>query len=389
VAPDPIVLAPSEAAAFLVGHHGLRRVGHRGAGGVRRLLAERRCVQLDPLDPLGTNADLVALARVDGIARGDVYRHLYPGHAFEHFAKERCLLPPTAFPFYRDRARETAWWRLAERRRRVPESRVAAVLDEVRARGPLYADELSDQGRVAPLDWNGWQGTSRAATMALEILWTEVRVVVCGRGPRGQRRYDVPERALPAVAAAPAGGDFDRWALLERVEAAGLLSRAGGAHWSMLDGARASALPDRLIEEGALTEVVVAGAPRRYLAPADFRRRRFPKHDGRVRLLGPLDPLLWDRKLVAQAFGFDYVWEVYKPALKRRWGWYVCPLLRGDRLIGRVDAAVKGGALRVRKLWREPPHADDRADDADALDEALQRHAAACGAARVVGRRRW
>jgi uncharacterized protein YcaQ len=66
---------------------------------VRALVARLRCIQLDPRDPLGTNADLVALARVDGIAKGDVYRHLLPGYAFEHFAKERCLLPASAFPW--------------------------------------------------------------------------------------------------------------------------------------------------------------------------------------------------------------------------------------------------------------------------------------------------
>jgi uncharacterized protein len=66
---------------------------------VRALVARLRCIQLDPRDPLGTNADLVALARVDGIAKGDVYRPLLPGYAFEHFAKERCLLPASAFPW--------------------------------------------------------------------------------------------------------------------------------------------------------------------------------------------------------------------------------------------------------------------------------------------------
>src|SRR5262245_13437261 len=83
---EPTPLSAAEARACLVGHHALRG-GELppGAAGVRALLSRLRCVQLDPLDPLGTNADLVALARVDGIAKGDVYRHLLPGFAFEHF----------------------------------------------------------------------------------------------------------------------------------------------------------------------------------------------------------------------------------------------------------------------------------------------------------------
>jgi uncharacterized protein YcaQ len=379
----PASLTPDEARAFLVGHHGLRAIRHpRGALGVRALLRERRCVQLDPLDPLGTNADLVALARVDGIARGDVYRHVYPGHAFEHFAKERCLLPSSAFPYYRGRSTETPWWKLGERHRRLPRGLLKEVLAEVRARGPLSATSLRDRGRVEPLDWNGWKGTGSAAHMALEVLWTRCDLVVCGR-ERGQRVYDLPERALPEVTRLPAIEDaaaFERWALVDRVEAAGLLSTTAGAHWSILSHVRTGALPRRLIEEGLIEEVAVEGSPRTYLAPAGFRTRRFARPDGRMRILAPLDPLLWDRKLVAHAFDFDYVWEVYKPAALRKWGWYVCPLLVGDRLVGRIDAAIAEDALRVRKVWRETGARFDEA----ALETALARHAQACGVDRVV-----
>ncbi|MGC3996295.1 MAG: crosslink repair DNA glycosylase YcaQ family protein [Anaeromyxobacter sp.] len=384
-------LTPAEARAWLVGHLALRAPAFPpGAPGVRALLERLRCIQLDPLDPLGTNADLVALARVDGIARGDVYRHLLPGHAFEHFAKERCLLPPAAFPWYRaELAVEPPWWSHGERLRRLPAGVVERVLEEVRARGPVAADDLSDHGRVEPLDWSGWKGTARAARMALEVLQTRCEVVVCGRGAGG-KRYDVPERALPAVAGLevhprrrPPSARveaFRRWALVERVEATGLLSRAGGATWSTLGATRTTGLPDALLAEGALEEVQVLGSPRTYLAPAGFRARRHPPADGRLRLLGPLDPLLWDRALVRTAFGFDYTWEVYKPAAQRRFGWYVCPLLRGDALVGRVDAAVAGGALRVRAAWAEPGADLDRAS----LRACLERHAAACGAGRVV-----
>jgi hypothetical protein len=98
-----------------------------------------------------------------------------------------------------------------------------------------------------------------------------------------------------------------------------------------------------------------------------------------MRILGPLDPVLWDRGLVSQAFGFDYVWEVYKPAARRQWGWYVCPLLHRGALVGRLEARVREDALQADNLWREK---GVRLDDA-ALDEALARHAKACGVERV------
>jgi uncharacterized protein YcaQ len=371
-------LTRNEAREYLTGQLGLRRsLKAGGARGARECLEKLRCIQLDPLDTIGTNADLVALARVDGLKRGDIYRHLFPGHAFEHFAKERCLLPASAFPYYRSQCAEAPWWRLKHRLERLPAGLVEAVLEEVRKRGPLTADALSDRGSVEPIDWSGWKGTSRAASMALEVLWTRCEVVVCGR-ERGTRVYDVPERVFPKAGRAP--GDFARWALLSRVEAAGLLPRSGGPHWSMLAEVRTSALPDRLVEEGALVEVTIEGSSRRFLAPGNFRARRFPKYDGRMRVLGPLDPLLWDRGLVEQAFGFEYVWEVYKPKHLRKWGWYVCPLLHQGRLVGRIEAAVENGKLRVKKLWREKGVRFDR----DAYHECLVRHAEACGAVPVL-----
>lgn len=376
------VLTPDEARAFLVSHHGLaRRTLPRGAAGVRALLEGRRCIQLDPLDPWGTNADLVAFARIDGLRRGDVHRHLHPGRgkpgfAFEHFAKERCLLPARAFPQYREQAAETPWWRLGERVRRVPAHVLDAVLAEVRERGPLTADAMTDHGAVEPLNWDGWVGTKRLASMALEILWTRCQVVVAGRDRRGQRIYDVPERALGEASAEPSSGPFERWALLERIEAAGLLTRAAGPLWSMLSSTRTSSLPDALVAEGLAEDVRVEGAPRRYLAPKGFADRPRAKPDDRMRLLAPLDPLLWDRALVLNAFGFEYAWEVYKPASERRFGWYVCPLLHRGRLVGRIEGAVKGTTLVVTNIWREA----NTTLDEDALGAMLERHAESCGA---------
>jgi uncharacterized protein YcaQ len=374
-----ITISREEARDYLLGHLGLRRVVHRDPVALLRAL---RMIQLDPLDTIGTNVDLVAFARVDGLQRGDVFRAVYPHRAFEHWAKERCLLPAEAFPWYRSRAHEVSWWSHEERQRRLPDGVLERVLDEIRKHGPMTAAQLTDHGRVEAIDWSGWTGTARAATMAVEVLWTRCELVVCGR-EGNTKLYDIPERALPSVVkneVPQSQEEFLRWSVLERVAAAGLLSRSGShSMWASLGDAKELGIADRLVEEGALVDVVIEGSSRPYLAAANFRRRRFPASDGRIRILGPLDPLLWDRVLVQQVFGFEYVWEVYKPAHQRKWGWYVCPLLHGDRFVGRLEGTVDR-ALRIRKIWAE---ADAVLDDA-ALDEALARHAASCGVSRVV-----
>jgi uncharacterized protein len=145
----------------------------------------------------------------------------------------------------------------------------------------------------------------------------------------------------------------------------------------MLGGVRTSPLVEQMIEEGELADVTIEGSPRHYLAAPSFLKTKPARYDDRVRILGPLDPLMWDRNLVRHVFDFEYVWEVYKPAQQRRWGWYVCPLLQRDALIGRIDARVDGNALVVKKLWLEGDA------DVDAIRAALERHAGMCGAAKV------
>lgn len=372
---------PDEVRRYLVAHHGLSGPLRDGddAEACRALLEQLRCIQLDPLDRIGTNADLVAMARIEGLRRGALYERLFPGGAFEHFAKERCLLPVQAFAWYRQRAAETPWWRLGERQKRLEPAVIEAVYATIAERGALSAEELGDHGTVEPIDWSGWKGTRRAATMALEVLWTQCRVVVATRGASGGKRFDLPERVFGEHARirVPAHG-FERWAVRERVAAAGFLSRASGPHWSMLSAARTSPLIDAMIADGELEEVVIDGARRSYLVTSGWRERIPTEEaladDRRMRILAPLDPLLWDRKLVEHVFGFTYVWEVYKPQSERRWGYYVCPLLQGGRLVGRFEGRMTPDGLERLGLW---PESGQRFDQR-AFRKALTRHEALC-----------
>ena len=336
-----------------------------GRPGVRAALEALGCVQLDPIDRIGANPDLVLHARVPGYQRGD-WASAMPTHAFEHFAKERCLLPARCFPRYRDQAARTPGWRLTERLKRLDDAALRAVLEEVRARGPLAPSELSDHGAVRPLDWNGWKGTGRVGTMALEVLAMRCQLVTVGRRPSGQRVYDLPGRALPDHASAPAEGFF-RAGVLDRVRSAGLLSTASGPWWSMLGAARKGRVVADLLAEGRLVEVGLPGTRRRWYALPAALEASAPALDAddALRILGPLDPLLWDRQLVERAFGFTYIWEVYKPAARRRWGYYVCPLLHRGELVGRIEARRSEAGIEVLQQWGTP--------EPRALDEALGR----------------
>jgi uncharacterized protein YcaQ len=363
------VVEPRRVRETLIGQAGLRSVIHPpGDEGLRALLRARRCIQLDPLDRIGTNADLVAMARVDGVKKGQVYSALMPHHGFEHWAKERCIVAAEAWPHYRQRARMAPWWRLSERLKRIPAGVLEAVKQQVLDEGPVSARELRDHGRVEPLDWSGWKGTGRMTTMALEVLWTRCEVAVHSREGK-LKRYAAPERALPDHSQLPPARDTQAWELLERVEACGMLSERSGPWWSSLSAVRGTPLVEELVAQGRLERVGVAGTSGTWLCPAGLFERSFPEDDGRLRILAPLDPLLWDRRLVQHAFDFEYVWEVYKPAASRRWGYYVCPLLHRGELVGRFEGRMGEGGLEVLKLWTE-----GEGLDRVRWEEALHRH---------------
>ncbi len=338
----------------------------QGPEKVRSILHQLRCIQLDPLDRIGTNADLVVFARADGLKRGDVHRQLQPGAAFEHFAKERCLLPSSAFPYYRDQAVETPWWRLTERLTKISEQLLADVLAEIGERGALRADQLTPRGKVEAMDWAGWKGTSKASTMALEVLWTRCQVVTAKR-EGNTRWYDLPSRTL-STWDHPTEDTFQRWALRERALATGLLTPNAGPQWSMLSKVRTSPLPAQMVKAGDLVQVTLPGVKKSYFAAPQWFEHTVAEPDDRMRVLGPLDPLLWDRDLVKQLFHFDYVWEVYKPEAQRKWGWYVCPLLHRGHLVGRLEAHREDGKIKIDRLWKEAEDFDSRA-----LDEAIDR----------------
>lgn len=363
-------LSAAEARRWLLHATALDRAFPAGAVGARAVLETLGCIQLDPIDRVGTNAELVAFARVDGLETGDLHEAV-ANASFEHFAKERCLLHPRYLAGYRQRSVQTTWWRHDERLGRLDPALIAEVHAELRERGPLPSEALTDRGRVAPMDWSGWKGTSSLSNLALEVLWVRCDIVVAGRDARGRRLYDVPERALPDWLGHAPPDDFIPSMVEDRVRVAGLLSRSQSPMWSTLGTARTDGTVDRLVAEGRLLEVRVEGQAKPYLAPPALAGWTDPGvASDRMVVLAPLDPLLWDRGLVRLIFGFDYVWEIYKPAASRRWGYYVCPLLQGDRLVGRIEAHRADGARRGAKRGEGTLIVDQTWDEGEPLDTA-------------------
>ncbi len=335
------------------------------------------CIQLDSISTVERSHRIALGARIGDYPEPAVSRHMREGRIFEYWAHEACLIPVEDYRWHRWRMERYANahpWRgnVFEREPELTER----VLAEIRERGPLGSRHFEGTGSGGMWNW-------KPAKVVLEALHSAGRLAIAGRDGF-QRLYDLPERVLPPEAlngSTPSEEEFVRWATLRGVEARGALTEAAVAEMWRLRGGAARIRPhaEALIGEGRLVRAEVEDGKAPVLLPAGRDA------DGALPaavLLSPFDNLLWDRAFLERVFGFRHVIEVYKRGPERVYGYYVLPLLRRDRLVGRADLKHdrEEGALRVRAFHREP---GVRGNLDDTLDAALARLARVVGAERV------
>ncbi len=328
---------------------------------IRRLSA----VQLDSISVVARSHRLTLLSRVGRYPPRTVSELLANGRVFEYWAHEACLLPIEDWPVARSRMLsrpDHPWWGDVIDREPALADR---VMGEIRERGPLGSRHFEGPRSA------GGMWSLKPAKRMLEALWSAGRLVVASRDGF-QRMYDLPERVIPdEVLGAPLPGEDDvmRTLVLRAVAARGALTDAGVVeHWRLRGGVAAvRPYTDALVAEGALRrEAVDDDGPAVLLAAGAEVDSTKPA--GSV-LLSPFDNLLWDRPFAERVLGFRHLIEVYKPAPERRYGYYVLPLVVGDRIVGRADVKAdrKAGVLRLL-AW----HPESRRRSA-ARDEALER----------------
>ena len=271
------------------------------------------------------------------------------------------------------------------------------VLERIRADGPLSALDF-ERERGATTDWFGMPtNTVRAVLEAYAVtgvlglaaarrqppVLRPSRTAATGRRARARR---AAERATPAQALVP-------------IPAHGLLGVGGGGdifsglgpakpdpRWPEYPGR--TALREELVERGELVPVEVEGVRgKRFVLREDVELLEAPPEPPpSVAFLSPFDALVWDRGLLGSLFGFDYVWELFVPPAKRRWGWYVLPMLFRDRLVGRIEPRIDRADARVQVLdvWWEDGFAPRRAEGfVDAMRDALRAYVHFGGASRL------
>ena len=383
-----MTVAAEAARRFLVARHFLSPARSlEGLDGVLEVFGRLGSIQFDPIAVAGRNHDLVLHARVAGYEPAWCDALYERREIFETTNKALSFIPASEFPWFRlNSGRKGARFHadaLAEN------AAVAErVLERIRADGPLSSADFEAE-RGATRDWFGMP--ENAVRSVLEA-YTVAGVIGLARREGNHRYYDLVERLLPAELLAHEVPEREqlRHKLLSRYRAHGLLGPggAGGTFARIADPADRTALRKELIELGALVPVDVEGVRGKRLVLAEEREllEAPPETALSVAFIAPFDSLLWDTALLERLFDFEFVWEGFFPPAKRRFGWYVLPILFGDRLVGRIEPQIErdGSRVHVLNVWWEDGFAPRRADGfVDAMREALRAYLRFAGAGRV------
>lgn len=321
---------------------------------LRETIRRLALLQIDAVNVVCTAHYMVPFSRLGPYDRAAFDRLLYRSGEFaEHWAHEISIVPVETWPLLRyrretDRVRPWGFSKVLEERA----DYAAWVLEEVRRRGPLAADDLSVPEGMERRIPGTWIGTVPRGVLEAHFLRGALAAV--GRRSDFSRLYDLAERRIAAehLAAQVEHDDGRRALLLQAARAHGIGTAKDLADYFRMPVADAKPRLKELVDAGELLDVRVEG----WREPAYlYKDAECPKRIQAAALLSPFDPLIWHRPRVERLFQFQYRVEIFVPPEKRQYGFYVMPFLLGERLAARVDmkADRANGKLRVLGIWYE------------------------------------
>ncbi|MGA9252330.1 MAG: crosslink repair DNA glycosylase YcaQ family protein [Roseobacter sp.] len=322
-------------------------------------------VQLDSINTVARAHDLILFSRRPRY-RPKALKSLYEKDRalFEHWTHDAAVIPMQYYPWWalrrqRDAEKLRGQWR--DWRRDGFEAQFQTVLDQIREQGPLCSSDVGAGEKRGSGGWWDWHPSKTA----LEYLWRSGALCVVGRDGF-RKRYDLTERVIDnALCAEPRDPDqMNRtidWCCAGALDRLGFATPAElAAFWGHISLAEAKDWCARELGQGRLQPIEITcadGSPRPCFARPglgdDPSLESAPT--SRLRVLSPFDPALRDRKRAERLFGFDYRIEIFVPEAKRKYGYYVFPILEKDRVVARVDmkAYRDKDSLVVKALWPE------------------------------------
>lgn len=326
-------------------------------GDIVKYIRKVGCIQYDPLDVVGRNPDLVLQSRCSKYLKGDIEQYLYKDRVlFDVWDKNMSVCPVEDWPYFgRFRKRYLSWCNEYK-------DTVNAIVKYLGKNEFACSSDFKFEERV---DWH--YGPQRLAKAALECMCYAGLAVVHHK--KGTRRYYclsdkfISKRYFNMKDPNATEEEYFKWGVLRRINSIGLLWNRQSDAWlgikDLKSGQRNDAF-NALLKERKIHEIMVDGIEYPlYIAAGNLKllqsSKNKPIENSCVRIIAPLDNLLWDRKLIKELFDFDYKWEVYTPAAQRKYGYYVLPVLYGSKFIGRIEMETdkKNKTLNVKNFWAE------------------------------------
>ena len=358
-------LTLAQAQRLQLAAQGLLRAPRRRArrSDVLEAITRMRLLQIDTIHVVARSPYLVLHSRLGDYEPTWLEEALAQGGVAECWAHEACFVPAADYAWHRAWGvqRGTHWaYRHAQKTHREQRQSMDGLLERIRANGPVRAADFEREQPGATSGWWSWKPEKRW----LEA-WFALGELMVPRRERFQRVYDLAERVLAELDPPFAPSTLDpaqlrRHFVIDGVRALGIAQARWVADYFRLKPAVTASELAPLVAEGELLEVAVRGwdvpgyVHREHAAALELAR------GGRLRathttLLSPFDPLVWDRARALAMFGFDYRIECYVPAPKRRYGYYVLPILHRGALVGRLDAKAHrdAGVFEIKALYLE------------------------------------
>ena len=376
-----------------------------GREGLAELIDRMGFVQVDSIATVERAHHMILFSRNQTYRQTDLKHLLEKERAlFENWTHDASVIPARFYPYWRhrfQRERDGLRERWRKWRRHGFEAETEKVLRRIDTGGPVMARDMAGdhrrrkEGARPGQSGQGWWDWHPSKT-ALEFLWRTGDLAVARRDAF-QKVYDLSERVIPTRHYEPEVPHevFVDWACRGALERLGFATSGEiAAFWDLVTPSEAKAWCDaesgRSIVEADVE--TVSGKPRRAFLFRETLDETADTADppSRVRVLSPFDPLLRDRNRAERLFGFHYRIEIFVPAEKRRFGYYVFPLLEGDRLIGRIDMTCRrtSGELIVTGLWLEPGVKPTKGR-MRAIEAELERHRRFTNMDRTVFRDGW
>lgn len=358
---EEIILTKKQARQFLLVKHGL--IGNYkfiGKQGIMEFVKQVGCVQFDPIDVCGKNAELVLQSRIKGFQKNMLYDLLYQDRKLiDYFDKNLAIMNIEDWPYF-ERIRN------AHKQGGRGREEINPVAEEIKTmiaeKGFVCSKDIGYQEKV---DWY-WSSTNLARA-ALETMYFRGDLIIHHK--KGTFKYYalakdyISKELLQQQDPNETELDHLKWRVLRRISAVGMLWNKPSDAWLNIWNFKAK---DRnqvfmsLLEENKIVEVKVEGCKDMFYCLSEDitllqEIQKEQKFKPRTELIAALDNILWDRKLIKELFDFDYKWEIYTPVEQRKYGHYVLPILMREQFIGRCEVVSdsKSQTLTVKNIWYE------------------------------------